>query len=692
MTQAATPAGLSLLAHRCGLSEYWTDALGRQRQVKAESLRALLHAMGVACACDEDIKASTASLDQSSPSQESLRVVQAASTMRLTGLRPGRVELIEEGADQPARLVDLRAAPHGVRMMAPSRPGYYLLRQTGGPQRRIAVTPQAPDLAALLGRARARSWGLMAQVYSLRQDAADAVQRTWGHGDFATVAELARRLAAEGADVLALNPLHAMNTATPAACSPYSPSSRLFLNVLYGAPALVLGHAAVREALAALPSLDLVALDGNPLIDWPAAAKARLDILGVLHRQFSRQEAALQNDYAGFLRLQGQPLRDHAVFEAISHAQAGRPWPQWDSPLRNPRSAAVEAFAAAHPEAVDFHCFAQWVAARSLAQAQSHARAAGMGLGLMSDLAVGVSPAGSQVWSDPASFLQGVSIGAPPDIHQPLGQSWGLAGLSPIELQRRGYEPFLQVLRAALEHTGGARIDHILGFERLWLVPDGGDPAAGAYVRMPAAELLGLTALEAWRHRSLVIGEDLGTLPEDFDQRLRDHGIAGMNVLWFMRANAQPDAPFLAPAQWPAQSAALTSTHDLPTLSGWWHGTDIRQRQQAGRLSAAQMADSLLAERQADKAALWQMMLPEQPLPDAAPAAGLLALVASAPCALSLASLEDIAGEDEAPNVPGTTDEFPNWRRRLPGDTLAGLTRPDWQQRLHAMQAARETA
>lgn len=682
---------LSRLARRCGLQEHWTDAHQQPRRVAPDALRKLLAAFGLHCDTTGDIAASHALLDEMASQANPLLVGRAGHALSLPGWQANTAELISEehGATQQ---VTLYRDDQGVQLRLPVEPGYYVLRQRHCGTQRVAVTPRAPAAAELLERSRSRGWGVMAQVYSLRQTHADPVRGTCGHGDLATVASLAQALGNEGADVLALNPLHAMFSANPAACSPYSPSNRLFLNVLYGAPALVLGESPVRHALASLPCADGAALEQNNLIDWPRAAVMRLRLLRQLHRRFPQMDAALQRDYDCFCLQHGQRLRDHAVFEVLHavHPQPDAAWQTWDVARRDPRSRWVREFADDHAREVDFHCFAQWIVTASLKRAQTDARRSGMGIGLLSDLAVGVSPAGSQVWSEPDCFLRGVSIGAPPDILQPLGQSWALAPLSPLEMRRRAYAPFIDVLRTALAYTGGTRIDHILGMARQWLVPEGESPAAGAYLQLPAEALLGLIALEAWRHRSLVIGENLGTVPAGFDERLKAHGVAGMNVLWFMRESSASTAPFLNPSDWPADAAALTTTHDLPTLTGWWRATDIDQQEAAGRLSDSEPADRLRQARDADKLSLWRRMGGQTPLPAEAPLPAMLTFVASAPCALMLTALEDLAGIGEAPNVPGTTTEFPNWRRRLPGDTIAALATSPWRDRVQALRLGRE--
>jgi len=276
--------------------------------------------------------------------------------------------------------------------------------------------------------------------------------------------------------------------------------------------------------------------------------------------------------------------------------------------------------------------------------------------------------AGSHAWARQSDLLMGLSIGAPPDAFNPHGQDWGLTGFSPSALVATGFDPFLATLRAALAHAGGVRIDHIMGLMRLWLIPRGQPAGEGAYLAYPLEDLLNLLALESHRHRAVVIGEDLGTVPPGFRSRLRRAGIAGMDVLWFERTRLH----FRKPSRWRADAVAMTTTHDLPTVAGWWSGEDIRTRRALG-LGAPGEEQA----RQQDRTRLWRaftgagvagsLSAPEQPPTDQpAPAVdAALGYVAKAPSPLMLAPLEDLLGLAEQPNLPGTIDEHPNWRRRL---------------------------
>src|SRR6185437_6189209 len=487
-----------------------------------------------------------------------------------------------------------------------------------------------------------------------------------------------------GAHALAVSPTHAMFSAEPSRFSPYSPSSRLWLNVTHIDPAAVFGADAARAALEAAQAGDAwSALEALPLIDWPNAVKLKLKVLRTLYEQFSAQERGQDTpralEFHGFCERAGRALEDHARFEALQAAQLAQGgnghWRDWPEALRDPRSPEVEAFADAHRHEVTFHLFLQWLAAKGLSHAQHAARDAGMAVGLIADLAVGCDSAGSHAWSYRDDMLQSVSVGAPPDLFNQAGQAWGLTTFSPRAMRTEGFSAFIDMLRAAFAHAGGIRIDHILGLRRLWLAPEGESARNGAYLRYPLEDLLRLIALESWRHRAIVIGEDLGTVPPGFRERLDEHGIAGIRVLWFERAVDGND--FKPPQEWDRNAVGTTTTHDLPTVAGWWRGSDIAWRNRIGQTSARpdgqDPEEAAQEERTSDRAALWLafqqagVAAPDvsAPPPDSAPVDEALAFVAATPGPLVTFPLEDLLALDEQPNLPGSIDEHPNWRRRL---------------------------
>lgn len=520
-------------------------------------------------------------------------------------------ELVLEGGE--ARPVSIRSG----RLPRISRPGYHRLRFADR-EVTVAAAPSRCITLEEIAEGR-RLWGVAAQIYSLRR-CGDG-----GIGDIGAVRELAGAAARHGADAVALSPVHSLFPHEPARAGPYSPSSRLFLNPLYADPSATFDAHRVADEMPP---------DDSPLIDWASAGAAKFARLRRLFDEFVEIDTPLVRDFEAFVRAGGETLAQHARFEAE-------------------RGGAPERY----------HLFLQWITARSFAATQQAAKAAGMRIGLISDLAIGMDRAGSHAWARQSDLLMGLSIGAPPDAFNPQGQDWGLTGFSPRSLVASGFEPFLATLRAALAFAGGVRIDHVMGLLRLWLIPLGRPPTEGAYLAYPVDDLLALLALESHRHRAVVIGEDLGTVPPGFRARLGRAGIAGMDVMWFERTRLT----FKSPSRWRRSAVATTTTHDLPTVAGWWSGEDIRLRRALGLGSPGEEL-----ERQRDRERLWRAFrrsgVPGEPPAADQPARAVdaaLACVAQSPSPLMLAPLEDLLGIATQPNLPGTIDEHPNWRRRL---------------------------
>jgi 4-alpha-glucanotransferase len=471
----------------------------------------------------------------------------------------------------------------------------------------------------------------------------------------------------------------------------------------------VFGAAAARAAIQATGVADeFAALETMQLIDWPRAMKAKLAVLRALFDAFDPDgDSPLARDFAAFVKSGGRALTDHARFEALQAEQLASGgqghWRNWPDDLSDPRSEAVEAFAAEHAREVQFHLFMQWLAAKGLSHAQHAARDAGMAVGLIADLAVGCDSAGSHAWSYRDEMLTGVSVGAPPDLFNQAGQSWGLTTFSPRAMRTQGFSAFIDMLRAAFARAGGIRIDHILGLRRLWLVPDGESAKNGAYLRYPLDDLLRLIALESWRHRAVVIGEDLGTVPPGFRERLDESGLLGIRVLWFEGAEEGPG--FKPPADWDRNVAATTTTHDLPTVTGWWRGEDIVWRAKIGQTAArADGRDPValaLDERAGDRDLLWKAFQDagvaapgvSAPPVESAPVDEALAFVAATPAPLVTYPLEDLLALAEQPNLPGSIDEHPNWRRRLSAPVAELFASDDaFVDRLLAVDSARRRA
>ncbi len=668
------------LARVSGLMADWRDITGQPTQVSPEALRALLNALGMPANSEAQIAESLAAQRHALHAiPPPLVTTEAGRELRLD-IPAGRYRV--EAEDGTTAEGTATPAGHGARMTAPTLPGYYVV-EAGQRQLILAVAP--PHAHRIIDACpEGRAWGLTAQLYSLRRAG------NHGVGDYAALEALATPAATLGADAIAISPVHAQFSADPNRFSPYAPSSRARLDVRHASCGDIMG--APFEPPAPL-ARRLAELEALPLIDWPATTEARLAVLRDLFAAFPNAPQTSLEAFEGFRAAGGAPLRRHAVFEALHAAQFGADplrwhWRDWPAELRDPEGPAVAAFAAEHEAEVEFHIFLQWLADRGLGAAQHAARAGGMRIGLITDLAVGVDDGGSDSWGRQAEMLQRVEIGAPPDFFNRRGQSWGITSFSPHGMQASGFAGFREMLSTAFRHAGGVRLDHILGLRRLWLVPCGASPKEGCYLRYPLEDLLRLVALESFRHKGIVIGEDLGTVPTGFRPKLEKAGLAGMRVLWFERAGDR----FTAPGYWTPGAVAMTSTHDLPTVAGWWEGNDLTWRRKIG-LTPVESPKA----RQAERDALWEAFkasgVAQGRVPsrqNGAPAAHAAAAhIGRAACHLSLLPLEDAVGAVEQPNLPGTIHEHPNWRRRfeLPAERM--LSEPATEQRLRALARAR---
>ncbi|MCC8405670.1 4-alpha-glucanotransferase [Paraburkholderia sp. MMS20-SJTN17] len=710
---------LAALASRAGFEVEWRDAHHNTQHVPESTLATLLERMGLPCGNATQIRHSATDLEAELSGRKlpplMTAVIGRGIALPAAAVKSGshyRIEL-ESGA-----IIDGRfTAPKGEQaLLAPiDEAGYHSLvindhRMTlaVAPPRCYTVADAWRTLHDGEGDREAAPpvpplWGIAAQLYGLRRTG------DGGIGDYTALAQLARHSAQRGAHALAVSPTHAMFSAQPERFSPYAPSSRLWLNVTHIDPAAVFG-ADASACASALAGNARSQYEDLALIDWPNATRLKLAVLRKLYEQFNANERPQHSpralEFHGFCERAGRALEDHARFESLQAAQLAQGgdghWRNWPDALRDPRSPEVEAFAAAHRNEVDFHLFLQWLASRGLLHAQHTAREAGMAIGLIADLAVGCDSAGSHAWSYPDDMLQGVSVGAPPDLFNQAGQSWGLTTFSPRAMRTQGFVAFIDMLRAAFAHAGGIRIDHVLGLRRLWLVPEGESARNGAYLRYPLEDLLRLIALESWRHRAIVIGEDLGTVPAGFRERLDEHGIEGIRVLWF---EGSPDGHgFKAPADWDRYAVGTTTTHDLPTVAGWWLGSDIRWRNRIGqtmaRADGRDPEQAALEERARERADLWRAFQQAgvaaagvaAPADDDAPVDEALAFVAATPGSLVMFPLEDLLALAEQPNLPGSIDEHPNWRRRMTLPVDAMFDDPTFTDRLLAVDRARRAA
>ncbi len=570
-----------------------------------------------------------------------------------------------------------------------------------------------PDALAHGGRI----WGPAIQLYSLRS------KRNWGIGDFSDLAQVTEPLAAQGASIIGLNPLHALFAHNPAHASPYSPSSRLQLNVLYIDVEAVDGFRDCEAARDRVQSPEfqsrLAKLRETELIDHVGVAAAKFEVLELLFAHFRSHHLAdsgrpskgrqspLGRSFRDFVAERGETLKRHALFEALqAHFHAADAsvwgWPVWPEAYRDHNASAVAQFADEQEERVQFHQFLQWQAARQLGRVSDRCRALGLAVGLYLDLAVSVDRAGSDVWGHREAFAPGASVGAPPDEFNPAGQNWGLPPLRPDGLRESRYAFFIETMRACMRSSGAVRIDHVMGLMRLFCIPPQGSPPDGTYIHYALDEMLAIVALESVRNRCMVIGEDLGTVAEAMRVALGRFDVLSYRLLYFERNET---GGFVPPQAYPRGALVAVSTHDLATLAGWWAGHDLRLRLQLGLFPDPAIFEKQLLDRAQERVRLLLAVQTAGLLtPDAvaeasgattlapAVAQAIHAFVASTPSSVMLVQLEDVIGVVDQVNMPGTTEAQPNWRRKLPLDLQAIVADPRMLQMTAMLSALRPQA
>jgi 4-alpha-glucanotransferase len=519
----------------------------------------------------------------------------------------------------------------------------------------LVVAPARCHLPASL-EAGGRAWGWAAQLYAVRSAA------SWGIGDLGDLAGLLASTAPMGAGFALLNPLHA---ASPGEPSPYNPSTRVFRNPLYlrvedvpELAALAGAERARAEALAA----DGRDLNGHDRIDRPAVYRLKDEALRLAHGALDR----LPGRRAGLAayRAATPELERFATFCAIQHAE-GRDWRDWPAAYRHPARPEVASFGARHAAEVAYHAWLQWLLDEQLAAARP-GRGAGAGqLGVLNDLAIGFAPDGFDAWSFQDELAAGMTVGAPPDPLGPHGQDWGLPAFVPDRLAEGGYGPFAETIRAGMAHAAGLRIDHVMGLFRLFWIPEGAEPAQGTYVRYPADDLLGVLALESAAAEALVVGEDLGTVEHGVRERLATEGVLSYRLAWFEHG---PGGGRRRSADYPRLALAAATTHDLPTVAGFFSGSDLAHLVEIG---AATPDGDVRADQETQRESLCQLLEKEELLEVGergveALVAALYGFLARTPAMLVAATLEDALEAHDRPNVPGTIEERPNWSLPLP--------------------------
>ena len=671
------------LAHAHGVAtEYW-DWQGRHVLVSSDAIRAVLTALGVEAGSDDAVEHALAEVDLV-PWRRTLPptvVTRAGWTARVAAHVPAgtgvRVDVVlEDGTVRPLRQVDHWVADREVdgRLLGEATfevpgdlpTGWHSLVahvdvapvDPASVEATLVVTPQRLELPPAV--ARGRVVGLQAQLYQVRS------AESWGVGDLGDLADLATWAAgAHDADFVLINPLHAAEPVPPVEPSPYLPTTRRFVNPLYlrveDIPEVAgLEHAAHRRVVTLAAGAR--ALNAEDRIDRDAAWTAKREALRLVFD--AGLTASRRSSFEEFCVREGDGLLTFATWCALAEVH-GLPWTGWDAELQDPSSAAVGTFRQRHADDVDFHRWLQWLLEQQLAAAQADARTAGMSLGVVHDLAVGVHPVGADAWGLGDALARGVTVGAPPDQFNQLGQDWSQPPWRPDRLAELGYAPFRDMVRTVLRDSGGIRVDHIIGLFRLWWIPAGGTPADGTYVHYDHEALLGILVLEAQRAGAVVIGEDLGVVAPHVRDYMSERGLVGTSILWFEWEDDRPKPP----EHYRDLCLSTVTTHDLPPSAGYLSLQHVAVREELGLLTRP--VEEERAQEEASIARLRDACVVRGLL---TPGAGVDATVealhrwmALTPSRMLAVALADVVGDLRAVNQPGTNDEYPNWRVPLAG-------------------------
>lgn len=729
------PQTLERLCRDFGIDTAYNDIWGKTHAVSPQSASALLLAMGIHAEDDDHQRAALAARERrvwkrllppvqvvrASVSPRRLDVVlpQAEAdtplewTLRLEGgataqgkTRPADLELQERHEVNGTVM-----ARYALMLADPLPPGYHRFEAKHAKQAGSMLVISTPESCfqppALAGDGKV--WGPAVQLYAVRS------RRNWGIGDFTDLYRIIEECADAGASLIGLNPLHALFPHNPPHASPYSPSSRLFLNILYidveALPEYAECDTVRRKVAASEFQARLQALRVAESVDYAGVAAMKRPVLEELFAHFRAQYSLRGTErgraFMAYREQEGEALYRHALYEALQEYFHARDsaiwgWPAWPEAFRDPRSPEVRQFAEEHRDRVEFFQYLQWQADSQLAACGRRSMERRLGVGLYQDLAVSVDRAGAEVWANQSLYVTHASIGAPPDDFNLNGQNWGLPPWNPDELRESAYAPFIATLRANMRHSGALRIDHVMGLMRLFWVPEESGPADGTYVQYPFDDLLGILALESRRNNCLVVGEDLGTVPDEVRTRLTALGVLSYRLLYFEK---DEKGDFRPPAEYPAQALVAVSTHDLPTLAGFWYGDDLTERALLDHFPSDTERDRQVIARAEDRARLLLALDREKLLP-----AGLTVhpvsspemtpelsraihdYLARAPSKIMLAQLEDVFGQRRQINLPGTSSERPNWRYRLALDIEELAQDERWRDLAAVLRAQRTPA
>jgi 4-alpha-glucanotransferase len=685
---------LNRLGDAAGVESHYWDIHGTRHETSPDTMRALLRALGVSADTEVDVWSSLATLGEAPwrsalppvvvtqeaepvvlpvrlPMEEEHRTIRWSLRLESGALRTGECRLDTLPVEDMGHLGERRIALRRLKLGALPL-GYHEFRVEAGGESvtRLIVAPARCHLPPLL--TCRRCWGLAAQLYALKS------LGDWGIGDFGDLKLLIERIAASDGDAIGLNPLHAMFLDAPEDASPYSPASRLFRNPLYLDVTAIPDFAECEEARALSREGDfqraLQTSRNAEFVNYRNVARLKLPVLEYLHGSFVSNHLesgdARAAAFRAFVENAGEELESFATFQALSERFQTHDWPRWPAACHDRNSAAVAELRGRYAERLSFFRYLQWQCDEQISSAAALARQRGMAIGLYNDLAVSVDAASADHWGHPRLFMGEARVGAPPDPFNEKGQDWGVVPLNPVRLRDGAYDYFARLLRANMRHAGALRIDHVMGWQRLFLIPKGAPPAAGAYVRYPISDLLAVAALESCRSRCLVIGEDLGTVPDGFREKLGGADVLSSRVFYFERQ----DGRFRNPREYPKMAAVSVSTHDLATLHGFWEGEDIAAKARLGLFKSSEEEAQAREARTAEKRELLQALADEDLLPQTVQptlawtpslALAVHAFLARSQSVLFMVQLDDLTGQAHQANLPGSVTQYPNWRRRL---------------------------
>ncbi|WP_303674528.1 4-alpha-glucanotransferase [Vampirovibrio chlorellavorus] len=705
------------LAQAYGIQLEWQDIWGNTHPVTDDMCKAILSAMEVHTNTQENIDAAFERLQYATVARwlEPVQVVseteaaiaivlniphtQTEHTFHWTLTREdGQVQ---QGEVVPIHLPHLGDVELAVQhdkvvrykfMLTGDLPmGYHrfgLSKASGEPavEMLLVVTPSRCYLPPILqdepNQPLKKIWGPAVQLYAIHS------KRNWGVGDFGDLTRIVDWCAEQGAAIVGLNPLHALYPHNPSHASPYSPSSRLFFNVT------LLDVTGIADFEESAPARQLVLspdfqaalerLREESMVPYAEVGQRKLDVLKLLYQNFRENHWAQNTErakaFAQYIQAQGKLLERFALFHALQerfHKEDASiwGWPVWPEAYRSPESPAVQEYLKSNGEQVAFYQYLQWQIDLQLQQAGQRCLEKQLGVGLYMDMAVGVDRGGADVWANQHLFAQSSAVGAPPDEYNQKGQDWGLPPMIPEKMREEAYESFIGMLRQNMKHAGALRIDHVMGLMRLFLIPPGLPPSQGAYIHYPVDELFGILALESQRNRCMVIGEDMGTVPEVVRDRMDRWGVFSYKVFYFEKNHDH----YKAPEEYQSNAAVAVSTHDLPTLSGFWQGQDITVRTALDLYPNPELRERQIKDRVMERMAILNLLEQRGLLPEGINAGPLSApmmtpelsaaihrLVSQTNSKLFMVQFEDMLQQIDQINLPGTTDPvYPCWKRKI---------------------------